>query len=117
MKRRAALTAVVLVLIVLFSQVAFAAGDLQVVGTVPENGEEGKQPSNMAVKIIFNEDVSAAANDTFNAGLITIVDPDGKKQDFEITHHPKSPNEIWCVLKGDLITNTEYTVTVQAGVK
>ncbi len=123
MKRRAALTAALLILAMLFCQIAFAdstliAGQgLAVVSTVPDDGEEGKQVSNLAVKIVFNEDVSDTANDTVNASHITIKDPDGKKQTFEITHHPKAPNELWCILKGDLTANSEYTVTVEAGVK
>ena len=117
MKRKAALTAAILVLTMIFAQCAFAAGGLEITGTVPSKGEKGKQLANMAVKIIFNEDVSSAANDQFNAGCITITDPEGAKQEFEIAHHPKYPNEIWCILKGDLVTNTEYTVNVTAGIK
>lgn len=117
MKRKAAITAVILVLAMLMAQFAFAEGGLQIVKTVPSAGEEGKQVTNMAVKIIFNEDVSSTANDSVNAKLITITDPEGKKQSFEITHHPKSPNEIWCILTGDLVANTEYTVKVASGIK
>ena len=128
MKRRAVITAAVLVLAMLICQTAFAdslliapnpaaAGTLEIVKTVPSDGEEGKQPANMAVKIVFNESVADAANDAANAKLIVIKDPEGKTQAFQITHHPKTPNELWCVLEGDLVTNTEYTVTVSAGIR
>ncbi|MBO4819759.1 MAG: Ig-like domain-containing protein [Firmicutes bacterium] len=127
MKRRAVLTAIILIIAVLSANIAFAentiliapapSGTLQIVKTVPDNGEEGKQVTNMAVKIVFDEDVSASANDAANANCITIKDPDGKSYPFTIAHHPKSPNEIWCILEGDLVADTEYTVTVSAGVK
>ena len=109
--------AVVLILIMAFAQAAFADGGLQIVKTVPDNGESGKQPANMAVKIYFNEDVSDTANDAVNAYHIKIRDAEGKIQYFELVHHPKSPDQLWCVLKSDLTTNTEYTVTVTAGLK
>ena len=73
MKRRAVLTAIILIIAVLSANIAFAentiliapapSGTLQIVKTVPDNGEEGKQVTNMAVKIVFDEDVSASAND------------------------------------------------------
>ena len=126
MKRKAALTAIILIIAVLAAQVAFAdtlliapapSGGLQIVKTVPADGESGKQITNMAVKIVFSEDVSAEANDEFNAACISIKDPSGNKQQFTIVHHPKSPNELWCILNGDLAADTEYTVSVSAGVK
>ena len=126
MKRRAVLTAIMLIAVMLMANIAFAtndtlliapgpSGSLQVVKTVPDNGEEGKQITNMAVKIVFNEDVSKTANDAANARCITIKDPEGKTQSFTIVHHPKSPNELWCILEGDLVADTEYTVNVAAG--
>ena len=127
MKRRAVLTAIILIMAILAAHVAFAedvlliapapSGTLQIVKTVPADGEEGKQVTNMAVKIVFGEDVSATANDAANAKCITIKDPDGKSYPFTIVHHPKSPDELWCILEGDLIADTQYTVTVSAGVK
>ena len=127
MKRKAVLTAIALIIAALAATVSFAddvlliapapAGGLSIVKTVPNDGEEGKQPANMAVKIVFDQDVSSEANDALNAAGITIKDAEGKVQEFQLVHHPKSPNELWCVLKGDLVTNTEYTVTVSAGVK
>ena len=128
MRRKAAFTVLILIMVMLCAFPVFAetggvtvtsapVGGISIIGTVPENGEEGKQPSNMAVKIIFNEDVSDTANDAANAKLITITDADGETQDFEITHHPAYPDELWCILKGDLSANKEYTVKVAAGVR
>ena len=126
MKRKAVLTALVLIIAMLAAQVIFASdalispnpsAGLQVIKTVPEDGETGKQVSNMAVKIVFNEDVSTEKNDTINTYCINITDPDGNKQAFEIVHHPKAPNELWCILKNNLEANTEYTVTVGTGTR
>ncbi len=118
MKRKAALTAIFLIAAMLMAQCAFAAtGGLQVVDTVPSDKEEGKQITNMAVKIIFSEDVSSTANDAVNSTCIIIKDADNKVQPFKLVHHPKSPNELWCILEGDLVTNSEYTVTVTSGIR
>ncbi len=145
MKRRTAVTAAGLVLVMLFAQCAFASdgmltttappvtssapvtssgdvltapnGTLTVVKTVPGDGETGKQPANFAVKIVFSEDMSSTANDAANAKLIKITDAEGKEQAFELVHHEKYPNELWCILKADLVTDTEYTVSVGSGIQ
>ena len=127
MKRKAVLTAVLLLIALFAAQVSFAENTLliapapsqglQIVKTVPNDGETGKQPANMAVKIVFNEAVTDTAVDTINAYHIVIKDSEGNRQYFTLTHHPNYPNELWCVLKGDLVTNTEYTVTVTSGLK
>lgn len=134
MKRKAAVTAAVLALVMLFAQFAYAdgmvtttaapittaapmGGDFTIVKTIPGDGETGKQPANIAVKIVFSEDVSSTDNDTANASLIKITDPEGKVQGFELVHHEKYPNELWCVLKETLTPNTEYKVTVNSGIR
>ena len=42
MKRKAALTAIALIVVMLCVQLSFAVGDLTIVKTVPNDGEEGK---------------------------------------------------------------------------
>ena len=115
MKRKAALTAVVLVIVLLCSSLAYAA-DLSIVGIIPNDGESGKQITNMAVKIQFSEKVTNTANDAANAKLIKIKDSEGNSIDFEIIHHSKYENELWLIIKSDLTSNTVYTVNVQPGI-
>ena len=116
MKRKFAIAALVLTLVMLFAQVAYA-DSLSIVKTVPDDGETGKQPANLAVKIVFSEDMSEPANDKLNASCVSIKDADGKSQELELDHHEKYPNELWFILKSDLVTNTEYKVTVNSGIK
>lgn len=116
MKRKAAITALILILIVAFTQFAYA-DSLSIIKTVPDDGETGKQPANLAVKIVFSEDMSAEANDAINSGCVKIRDAEGNVQNFKLVHHEKYPNELWFVLESDLETDTEYTVTVSEGIK
>lgn len=115
MKRKIAV-ALILAVMLISTQAVFA-GSLEIVKTVPGHGETGKQPSNVAVKICFNQKMDNVNNDDANAKLITIENPDGEAQEFKIIHHEKYQDEIWCVLTGsDLKTNTEYKVTVKSGI-
>lgn len=132
MKRKAVIAAIVLVLAMLCAAVAFADdgdapvliapsptgnGTLEIVKTIPTDGEGGKQPANLAVKIVFDEDMSDENNDRTNASCVKITDPEGKAQSFKLVHHEKYPDELWFVLEDTLASDTKYTVTVSAGIK
>lgn len=127
MKKRLALIATVLVLSMLFTSIAFAdgtpiaettakAGELVVVGSVPKDGDSGKQISNMAVKIQFSEYITDEKNDAANEKLITIENAEGEKLDFQIVHHSKHQDELWLIIKQDLVSDTVYTVHLEPGI-
>lgn len=133
MKKLTAISAAVLLLILTLATPAFATdsslgntplltstftygGDFSVEKTLPENGAKGLQIANVCVKIVFNKDVSEVKNDINNASKIKISSSDGKAVKFEIKHHPKYTNEIWCLLEEDLAANSEYKVEVSEGI-
>ena len=121
MKRKAAFTALILIIAFVFCCVSFAgnkpSAELKVLGITPGDGAKWVQPLDMAVKIRLSESVQLEYNDPVNTCSIFITDPDGNEQPFKILHHQDFPDELWCVLKGDLVSDTEYTVTVKAGLK
>ena len=136
MKRKSAILAAALILVLTLAMPVFASdlltvspsnssdlliapnpmSGLVVENILPEDGSTGLQPANVAVKIVFNADVNDRENDFENSSKIKITDPEGNKIKFEIKHHPKYTNEIWCILSEDLLANTTYNVEVAAGI-
>jgi len=128
MKRKALIPALVLALVMLFTQVSFAmimgttataptaSGSLEIVKLVPKDGEKGKQIANMAVKIAFNEAITNTANDAKNGSCIKITAADGTVVKFSVAHHQRYENELWLIVDGDLVADTVYTVEISAGI-
>ena len=105
------------VLIVLASAATVFASGLEIVDVSPADGSKGYQPSNMAVKIRFSEDMMDEDAIAANAGKFQIEDAEGTEQPYDIVYNAdKYPDELWLVLQGDLEADSEYTVTIESGV-
>ena len=116
MKRITAILAAI-VLIIAMAVVPASAAGLEITNITPKDGTKGRQPSNMAIKIRFSEDMTGNETiDAANKSKVTISDPDGKIFDFTIAHSAKYPNELWLVINGTLDSDTEYTVKIEAGI-
>ena len=119
MKKLGALLAAIAIILVSASS-AFAAG-VEITGINPKDGSTGNQPTNVAVKLKFSEDMRGNAEaDAANMSKITISGPDAegnaKSIPFKIVHSDKYPNELWLVLEENLAQNTEYSITVEPGI-
>jgi len=116
MKRITAILAAAIMIIALCAAPAFAAG-LEITGVTPKDGTTGRQPTNMAIKLKFSEDMTAnEITDSNNKNKITISDAEGNTFDFTIAHNAKYPNELWLVINDNLAADSEYTVKVSAGI-
>ena len=105
------------VLIVLASAATVFASGLEIVDVSPADGSKGYQPSNMAVKIRFSEDMMDEDAIAANAGKFQIEDAEGTEQPYDIVYNAdKYPDELWLVLQGDLEADSEYTVTIDPGI-
>jgi len=98
------------------SSAAFA-----LIETSPENGSTNTVAQNVAVKLIFNRDVSQESARTANDGIFTITtvntDKDGTETPYTVPYtalynNAKYPNEVWLQCDEDLITTQTYTVTI-----
>ena len=126
MKKLLATISLVLIMAMACAPMAFASG-LEVTGISPANGKGGLQTTNIAVKVKFNEDMSAEANDTVNQTKFILkapADADGKILEYsyaegnvKVVHSDKYPNELWYILDATIESNSEYTVEIQPGVK
>ena len=116
MKRRIPALLTALLIVLLSVSTAFASG-LEITDISPADGSKGYQPSNMAVKIRFSEDMMEENAIAANRNKFSITGPDGAEQPYDIVYNAdKYPDELWLVLQGDLQADTEYTVTVQPGI-
>ena len=114
-KRMAAVLALMMVLLMAFSTVAYGAG-LELTKITPNDGEDGKQVSNMAIKMTFSAEMASEENVKANAKNFVITSAEGKKVAFNaVFDAEKYPNDIWLILSEDLESDTEYTVTIKSG--
>ena len=112
MKRWSAILSLALILVMLACPFVYGAG-LTVEHITPRDGETGKHPQNMAVKITFSENMTDKEAQKANEKRFRITDPKGKKQEYRAVYDAKRyPNEVWLILQDDLQSNTEYTITV-----
>ena len=113
MKRTAAILSIILILAMVLCPMAYAAG-LEITKVVPNDGEKGKQPQNMAVKVTFNEKMDDRES---NAAYFSVKASDGTEIPFQAVHSDKYPNELWVVLDETLASDTEYSFTAKAGLQ
>lgn len=100
------------ILIVLIScSVCFAAG-LELVDSYPENGTGGLQPAGVAMKLHFNEDVSAADIQDANKACMKLVGADKKAIPLKLLHSSSKPKEILVIVDKVLKQNSQYTFTL-----
>ncbi len=117
MKKTAVILSLILVLAILMSPSVFASG-LSIVSITPKDGEKGKQPISMAVKVTFSENMMDEAAIAANESKFHITDPEGNEIPFQISYiEDKYPNELWIILNETLASNTEYHFAVDPGVR
>ena len=115
MKKTPKLICMIMLLVLLATGVCSAAG-LQVVEVSPKDGKTGMQISNMAIKFTFSEDMVGSSVDQ-NASKFRITDPEGNELPFQMVYsEEKYPDQLWLILQGELVPNTEYTCQVSSGV-
>lgn len=116
MKRITALLGIILILAIMMTPMTFASG-LEIMKITPADGESGKQPQNMAVKITFSESMMDEAAILRNKSKFKITDEEGAVQPFEVMYSEiKFPNELWLVLEKTLESDTEYKVEIMPGI-
>lgn len=117
MKRAAAVLALMMTLLMAVSSFTYASG-LELTKITPNDGEEGKQVSNMAIKMTFSAEMATEENVKANEKNFVIKGADGKTVPFyPVFDAEKYPNDIWLILEADLASDSEYTVTIKGDLK
>jgi hypothetical protein len=114
MKRIGAIVSLLVILIILSTSMSFASG-LTLISSFPEDGDSSLQPANIAVKLVFSENMTSEMIRTANKSRFAITDPEGKAIKFDPLYNAeKYPNEIWIQITETLTDNTEYTIKISA---
>lgn len=117
MRKAGGIATLLLLVLVLSTSLSFAAG-LTLVSSFPEEGDNSLQPANVAVKLVFSENMTGDAAVAANDGRFTITDKDGKAINFDPLYNAeKYPNEIWLQITETLVDNMEYTVKIDGGLE
>lgn len=112
MKRLGAIISLSLLIVLLASSLSFAAG-LELVSTYPEEGENGLQSANVAVKLVFNENMTSEQAQAANESKFQVTDSEGKAIECSTLYNgEKYPNEIWIQITEILTDNSEYTLQI-----
>lgn len=112
MKRIGTILSLSVLVVLLASSISFA-GDLTLVNIYPKEGENGLQPTNVAVKMTFSENMTDAATQAANEGRFRITNDKGKTVEFNALYNAKKyPNDIWLQVVKPLEADTTYTLTI-----
>ncbi|PKM84583.1 MAG: hypothetical protein CVU86_06455 [Firmicutes bacterium HGW-Firmicutes-11] len=114
MKRIGAIVSLLVMLMILSTSMSFASG-LTLISSFPEDGESGLMPANIAIKLVFSENMTSEAAQTANENRFAITDAEGKAIKFDPLYNAeKYPNEIWIQITETLTDDTEYNVEISA---
>jgi len=111
MKRLGSILSLSVLIILLTTSFCFASG-LKLVDSYPEDGSTGYQPINLAVKLFFNEDVSAKAVQEANKDAFVVIDSKGNEIPVKILYSSKNLKQIWVMINETLKQNSEYQLKI-----
>lgn len=117
MKRLGAIISLSLLIVLLASSLSFASS-LELVSTNPEEGDNGLQAANVAVKLMFNENMTGEQAEVANQNKFQLTDEDGNNIEYTTLYNAKKyPNEIWLQVSETLKDNTKYTLEISDGLQ
>lgn len=111
MKKIGNIIGLALLLVMLSSVPAFAAG-LELLESYPRDGGTGVHPENVMVKLYFNEDVSGKEVRKSNESCFVFKDEEGKVIPTRALYNDKNLNQIWVLVDQSLAPNTSYHLEV-----
>jgi len=116
MKRTGSILILSLLIVMLSFNFVSAAG-LELIDSNPKQGYSKVEPKNVMIKLFFNEDMSAEATQAANKDKCTLKGSDGKTVPFTVLYDAKDKTKICLVLDADLVSSTEYTLSISGTVQ
>ncbi len=112
--RKIGIISLLAIIFTIFSgTMTFAAG-FELVDSYPTDGDKGLQPVSVAIKLHFNEDVSAEQIRKTNEKCFKLVDSDKKSIPIKAYYSAKRPNDVLVLVNKDLESNGTYTFTLSS---
>lgn len=117
MKRKSIIAILAAIMVMASAAMCWAATDLHVVSSFPEDGQKNTSMENLGVKVIFNNKINDAKVQKANLNAVKLVDQDGKKVPTEVLVSSKGGKMLLVVAdtnKSDykVLNNAEYTLTI-----
>lgn len=122
MKRKSIIALLAAMMVMLSASVCFAATDLKIVSSYPEDGQTNTSMENLGVKVVFNNEVNGKDNQKSNNAAIKMVDEKGVNVPCEVLYSSKEGNMMLVVAKTgqpgkkgsgyQVLNNAEYTLTI-----
>ena len=120
MKRLSLVTLLTLVMVVAASALSFAEGELKLVTTYPENGQDNTSIENLGVKLTFNNPINSEEAKQVNADKFVMVDAEGEKVPTLVLFSDKNDGLVLVLADTDsgftAKNNEQYTLTIDEGV-
>lgn len=116
MKKIGRILSLAVVMVMLAASTTFASG-LTLESIYPEDGDNTLQFNNVAVKLMFSENMTSEEAQAANEDCFTITNEKGKAIKYKALYNAeKYPNEIWLQLTSTLTENTEYTLKISGDI-
>jgi preprotein translocase subunit SecG len=110
--RRLVVVTTAIVLAMLLQTVASFASGIQVVDTHPAAGGASVSPTNFAIRVNFDQDVSGGYYIPENQYHFIVTDSENNVQPARVLFDPSNPERVLVVLLEDLAPDTEFTLTI-----
>ncbi len=111
MKRAGIILSLSILMILMSFSFCFASG-LELLKSYPADGSDNARPENFAVKLFFNEDVSAKEVQKQNEAAFKFTTEKGKKLPIRVLYDEKKPNEMLVLVESTLESDTSYQLHI-----
>ena len=122
MKKKGAILAIAMLLIMLSTSLCFVAGGLTIEETYPRDGSTGASIENLGVKIYFSQDMTESIVGEANKDGFQLMGPDGNRIPTRVLYNEKEEGVVLVLLDNtsdsdvQITGNTEYTLHISGDV-
>lgn len=121
MKRGTLIAVLAAVMVMMCSAFSFAAGELKLVSSYPENGQNNTSIENLGVKLTFSNPINSEEAKKIDESKFSIVDEEGEQVPIKVLFSDKNDGLVLVVADSNSESgfiaknNAEYTLTIDAG--
>lgn len=119
MKRLSLISVLTAVMIMMSAAFAYAEGNLELVSSYPEDGQDNTSMENLGVKLTFSNPINSDAAKKTDESKFSIKDEDGETVPINVLFSEKNDGLVLVLADVDggftAKNNAEYTLTIDAG--
>ena len=119
MKRKSLIAVFAALMVMASAMVSFAAGDLHIVSSYPQDGQKNTSMENLGVKVVFNNKIDDKNTQKMNASCVTLVDEKGTQVPIKVLFSEKGGQMMLALAdlndsKYRVLNNADYTLTISS---